>query len=60
MRQTLVFKNILEEVEDESYKDTKELLGTTISTHCEDVSYEFALSQIKRGHREQLKAPSEE
>ena len=51
LRETLVFKNIPEEGE-EDYKDTKELLATTISEHCDGVSYDFALSQIKRAHRE--------
>ena len=52
LRETLVFKNIPEEVQDESYKETKELLATVISNNCPDVSYEQALSQIKRAHRE--------
>ena len=53
LRETLVFKNIPEVRNgDETYKDTKELLATTISEHCVDVSYDDALSQIKRAHRE--------
>jgi hypothetical protein len=53
LRETLVFKNIPEVRNgDETYKDTKELLATTISEYCVDVSYDDALSQIKRAHRE--------
>ena len=53
LRETLVFKNIPEGPgEEESYKDTKELLATTISENVPDVSYDEALSQIKRAHRE--------
>ena len=53
LRETLVFKNIPETAgRDESYKDTKDLLATTISETCDGISKEFALSQIKRAHRE--------
>ena len=53
LRETLVFKNIPEVLNgEETYNDTKELLATTISEHCVDVSYDDALSQIKRAHRE--------
>ena len=54
LRETLVFKNIPETpgVDKESYKDTKDLLATTISETCDGITKEFALSQIKRAHRE--------
>ena len=52
MRETLVFKNIPEGPNEESYKDTKELLATVISDHCPGISYRDALGQIKRAHRE--------
>ena len=47
LRETLVFKNIPETGRDETYKETKELLATTISRICPDISYQDALSQIK-------------
>ena len=53
LRETLVFKNILENGGgEETYKETKELLATTISEICPDVSYDESLRQIKRAHRE--------
>ena len=53
LREALVFKNVPEGPgEEESYKDTKELLATTISENVPDVTYDEALSQIKRAHRE--------
>ena len=53
LRETLIFKNIPEDGDEESYQQSKELIATTISTHCEDITYEYALSQVKRAHREQ-------
>ena len=52
LRETLVFKNVPEEGRDESYAQTKQLLARVISTNCPEYTYEFALSQIKRAHRE--------
>ena len=52
LRETLVFKNIPEEEGENSYKETKELLATTINRHCPEITYEVALNQIKRAHRE--------
>ena len=53
LRETLIFKNIPEEPgATEDYKDTKELLAATISDNCDGISYDFALQQIKRAHRE--------
>ena len=52
LRETLVFKNIAEEEGEQSYDDTKELLARVISEHCNEYTYEYALSQIKRAHRE--------
>ena len=48
-----------EEERDASYKETKDLLAKLISTHCPGISYQYALSQIKRAHRER-KRNSEE
>ena len=52
LRETLVFHNIPENAGGEEYSDTKKLLATTISQHCDDISYDEAFSQIKRAHRE--------
>ena len=52
LRETLVFKNIPEMEQDPSYKETKQLLAKVISDTCPDISYQAALSQIKRAHRE--------
>ena len=58
LRETLVFKNILEEEPEVSggllaqYTETKKLLAGVISKHCPGISYEVAYSQIKRAHRE--------
>ena len=58
LRETLVFKNILEEEPEVSggllaqYTETKKLLAAVISKHCPGISYEVAYSQIKRAHRE--------
>lgn len=60
LRETLVFKNIPEEGSDESYKQTKELLATVISTHCSEISYEVAFSQIKRAHRERKRSEGQD
>ena len=50
--ETLVFKNIPEGEEVEGYKETKELLATTISKYCDNITYEHALHQIKCAHHE--------
>ena len=54
LRETLVFKGIPEEegTEEDKYMETKKLLATIISTHCTGISYDDALKQIKRAHRE--------
>ena len=53
LRETLVFKNVPETEDDASdYDDTKKLLAEIISTHCDDVTYDQAFSEIKRAHRE--------
>ena len=52
LRETLVFKNVPEEEGEQSYDDTKELLARLINEHCNEFSYDYALSQIKRAHRE--------
>ena len=54
LRETLVFKGIPEDedTEEDKYTETKKLLATVISTHVTGVSYDEALLQIKRAHRE--------
>ena len=52
LRETLVFRNIPKKEGGENYHDTKKLLATTISQNCDGVTYEEALRQIKRAHRE--------
>lgn len=52
LRETLVFKNLPEVNEKESFNDTKKLLATTISENCDGVTYDEAYRQIKRAHRE--------
>ena len=54
LRETLVFKGIPEDedTEEDKYTETKKLLATIISTHVTEVSYDEALKQIKRAHRE--------
>ena len=51
LRETLVFKNIIEVNPDESYNDTKVLLSKLISEHCH-LQYDDVYSEIKRAHRE--------
>ena len=58
LRETLVFKNVPEERE-ETYKDTKELLAKVINENCPNISYQSALNQIKRAHRERQRRPDE-
>ena len=52
LRETLVFRNVPELNNEETYAQTKQLLATTINEVCPDISYESALAQIKRAHRE--------
>ena len=52
LRETLVFRNVPEVNNDESYADTKDLLAKLISDHCDNISYEEAYGEIKRAHRE--------
>ena len=52
LRETLVFRNVPEKVGGEDYHDTKKLLATAISENVNGVTYEQALGQIKRAHRE--------
>ena len=52
MRRTLVFKNIPETKDDESYAEVKILLADIISSSCTEISKEEAFSCIERAHRE--------
>ena len=52
LRETLIFKNIPEELEKESWEDTKRLLATTISRICDSIEYDDAYEAINRCHRE--------
>ena len=52
LRETLVYRNVPEVKDDESYADTKDLLAKLISDNCENISYEEAYGEIKRPHRE--------
>ena len=58
LRKTIIFRNVQEIDDDESFKDTKELLARLISTHCEETSYEFSLGNIDRAHRESKRRPN--
>ena len=51
LRRTLIFKNIPERKEDESYSEVKALLAETISMHTV-ITKEEALAAIERAHRE--------
>ena len=55
LRKTLIFKNIDETKDDESYDEVKELLAQTISENT-DISYDDAYDGIDRAHRESPKA----
>ena len=51
LRRTLIFRNIPETKDDESYPEVKELLARTIGSNT-DMSYEEILVGIDRAHRE--------
>ena len=51
LRKTVIFKNIEETKDDESYDEVKELLARTISDNT-DLSYEQVFNGIDRAHRE--------
>ena len=51
LRRTLIFKNIPETKDDESYSEVKELLAQTISSNSE-ITKEEAFACIERAHRE--------
>ena len=51
MRRTLVFRNIPERKDDESYAEVKVLLGEIISSYT-NIPKEEAISGIERAHRE--------
>ena len=51
LRRTLIFKNIPESKDDESYQEVKTLLAETISS-CTDIPKQEALDGIERAHRE--------
>ena len=51
LRRTLVFKNIPERKDDESYFEVKALLAETISQHT-DISQQEVFAGIERSHRE--------
>ena len=54
LRETLVFKNVKEELPNESYAQTKEVLAKLVSDTC-DIPYEDVFSEIKRAHLESIK-----
>ena len=49
LRRTLIFKNVPETKDDESYAEVKVLLAETISSHT-DITKEEALKGIERVH----------
>jgi hypothetical protein len=51
LRETLVFKNVPEINDDETYAETKEVLAKLISEHC-NLQYDDVFLEIKRAHRE--------
>ena len=51
LRETLVFKNVPEVNDDESYADTKAVLAKLISEQC-NLGYDDVYCEIKRAHRE--------
>ena len=51
LRRTLIFKNVPERKDDESYAEVKTLLAEIISTNT-DITNEEALAGIERAHRE--------
>jgi rubrerythrin len=51
LRETLVFKNVPEEMEDETYNDTKDVVANLISEHC-GLDFQEVRGEIKRAHRE--------
>ena len=51
LRRTLIFKNIPERKDDETYAEVKTLLAEIIDSHTE-ISKEEALAGIERAHRE--------
>ena len=51
LRRTLIFRNIPETKEDETYAEVKELLAQTIGS-CTNISKEEAFAGIERAHRE--------
>ena len=57
LRETLIFKNIPEELEKESWEDTKRLLATIISRFCDSIEYDDAYKSINRCHREKAIRP---
>lgn len=59
LRETLVFRNVPETVENESYGQTKELLAQLISENC-DLEFDDVIREIKRAHRESNRRNGEE
>ncbi len=57
LRKTIIFRNVNEVSDDESYADTKELLAKLISDNCEDVAYDYVFDNIDRAHRESKRKP---
>ena len=50
----MVFKNVKEELPNESYAQTKEVLAKLVSDTC-DIPYDDVFSEIKRAHRESIR-----
>ena len=57
LRKTLIFRNVTECNDNESYEDTKEVLARLIVENCEDVSYNYVYDNIDRAHRESKRRP---
>ena len=57
LRRTLVFRNIPETKEYESYQDVKILLAQTVSEHT-DIPYQEVYDGIERSHRESKRIDS--
>ncbi len=57
LRKTIIFRNVEEVGENESYDATKELLAKLISDNCMDVTFDYAYDNIDRAHRESKRNP---
>ena len=59
LRETLVFRNVPEEKDDETYADTKDVVAQLIADHC-GIDFDEVRGEIKRAHRETNRRNGEE